>query len=191
MPPKKRGAPATSSSAAKKPRQSKLAKANDISADEENEIKEVFHLFSTTVAEFKNEKEGVIAREDVRKALVALGLPPSDSRELHDILSAVDPSEAGFVPYEPFLSVAAAKFRSRDDDAMVAEVDAAYHLFTRNTDGPITLGHLRRIARELKEDNLGDDLLRDMILEANGGDGVEAGVSLEQFHEVMTRAGVF
>ena len=74
---------------------------------------------------------------------------------------------------------------------MVAEVDAAYQLFTRNTDGPITLGNLRRIARELKEDGLGDDLLRDMILEANGGAGIEAGVSLEQFHDVMTRAGVF
>jgi Ca2+-binding EF-hand superfamily protein len=121
----------------------------------------------------------------------ALGLPPTDSTELHDILSAVDPTDTGYVPYEPFLSVAAAKLRSRDDDAMVAEVDAAYHLFTRNTDGPITIGHLRRIARDLKEDGLGDDLLRDMILEANGGAGVEAGVSLEQFHEVMTRAGVF
>ncbi|KAF7586037.1 hypothetical protein BBP40_009654 [Aspergillus hancockii] len=191
MPPKKRGAPASSSSAPKKQRQSKLAKENDISADEENEIKEVFHLFSSTRPEFKNEKEGVIAREDVRKALVALGLPPTDTNELHDIISAIDPTGTGYVPYEPFLSVAAAKLRSRDDDAMVAEVDAAYHLFTRNTGGPITIGHLRRIARDLKEDGLGDDLLRDMILEANGGAGVEAGVSLEQFHEVMTRAGVF
>ncbi|KAE8387845.1 hypothetical protein ETB97_009091 [Aspergillus alliaceus] len=189
MPPKKRSAPA--SAAPKKPRQSKLARANDITADEENEIKEVFHLFSTSVPEFKNEKEGVIEREDVRKALVALGLPPSNSKELHDILSAIDPTATGFVLYEPFLSVAAAKLRSRDDDAVVAEVDAAYQLFTRNTEGPITLGHLRRIARELKEDGLGDDLLRDMILEANGGDTVEAGVSLEQFHDVMSRAGVF
>lgn len=42
----------------------------------------------------------------------------------------------------------------------------------------------------MKEDS-GDALLRDMILEANGGAGVEAGVSLEQFHEIMLRAGVF
>jgi hypothetical protein len=69
MPPKKRSAPATSS-APKKARQSKLAKENDISAEEESEIKEVFHLFSTTAEEFPNEKEGVIPREDVRKALV-------------------------------------------------------------------------------------------------------------------------
>lgn len=73
---------------------------------------------------------------------------------------------------------------------MSAEVDTAFQLFTRGTDGPITLSHLRRIARELKEDS-GDALLRDMILEANGGAGVDAGVSLEQFHEIMLRAGVF
>ncbi|QRD84910.1 hypothetical protein F9C07_2234843 [Aspergillus flavus] len=187
MPPKKRSAP----SAPKKARQSKLAKAHDISATEENEIKEVFQLFATSAADFPNEKEGVIAREDVRKALVALGLAPADSRELHDILAAVDPTTTGYVLYEPFVAVAAAKLRSRDEDAMAAEVDAAYQLFTRNTGGPITLGHLRRIARELKEDGLGDELLRDMILEANGGAGLEAGVSLEQFHDVMTRAGVF
>ncbi|KAM0088963.1 hypothetical protein ACP6JD_007724 [Aspergillus fumigatus] len=180
MPPKKRSAPATPS-APKKARQSKLAKENDISAEEESEIKEVFHLFSTTAEEFPNEKEGVIAREDVRKALV----------ELHSILSAVDPTNTGFVPYAPFVSVAAAKLRSRSDEAMSAEVDAAFQLFTKGTDGPITLGHLRRIARELKEDNLGDELLKDMILEANGGAGVNAGVTLEQFHDVMTRAGVF
>lgn len=70
QPPKKRSAP----SAPKKARQSKLAKAHDISATEENEIKEVFQLFATSAADFPNEKEGVIAREDVRKALVYVPL---------------------------------------------------------------------------------------------------------------------
>ncbi|BCS19406.1 EF-hand superfamily Ca2+-modulated protein [Aspergillus puulaauensis] len=190
MPPKKRSAPSASSSAPKKARQSKLAKENDISGEEENEIKEVFHIFSEPNEEFPNEKEGVIAREDVRKALVALGLSPESSQELQSILSAIDPTVTGYVPYAPFLSVAAAKLRSRSDEAMSAEVDTAFQLFTRGTDGPITLSHLRRIARELKEDS-GDALLRDMILEANGGAGVDAGVSLEQFHEIMLRAGVF
>lgn len=74
---------------------------------------------------------------------------------------------------------------------MAEEVDAAFRLFTRGTDGPITLGHLRRIARELKEESAGEELLRDMILEANGGEGVNAGVSQEQFREVLERAGVF
>lgn len=54
----------------RKRRQSKLAKENDISADEENEIKEAFHLFASKNAEFKDEKEGVMQTEDVRRALV-------------------------------------------------------------------------------------------------------------------------
>ncbi|KAL4868049.1 hypothetical protein BDV12DRAFT_107692 [Aspergillus spectabilis] len=190
MPPKKRSAPSASSSTPKKARQSKLAKENEISGEEENEIREVFHIFSEPNEDFPNEKEGVIAREDVRKALVALGLSPSSSKELQSILSAIDPTVTGYVPYAPFLSVAAAKLRSRSEEAMSAEVDSAFQLFTRGKDGPITLGHLRRIARELKED-VGDALLRDMILEANGGSSVDSGVSLEQFHEIMLRAGVF
>lgn len=36
-----------------------------------------------------------------------------------------------------------------------------------------------------------DEFLRDMIQEANGGAGVNAGVTQEQFLDVMQRAGVF
>jgi Ca2+-binding EF-hand superfamily protein len=221
-PPKRRGAPASSSATPKKARQSKLAKENDISAEEENEIKEVFQLFADAHDDFPGEKEGVIPREDVRKAMVyvpplrhtvleilprhyilpslilkktlpyrALGLPPSDSTELSEILSALDPTSIGYIPYSPFVSVVAAKLHSRDDDAMAAEVDSAYQLFTKGAEGPISLNHLRRIARELKEGSVGDDLLKDMIIEANGGAGVSAGVTLEQFHDVMKRAGIF
>lgn len=46
------------------------------------------------------------------------------------------------------------------------------------------------MARDLKED-VSDGLLRDMIREANGGDGISSGVTVEQFQDVMGRAGVF
>ncbi len=52
------------------------------------------------------------------------------------------------------------------------------------------MAHLRRIAKELKED-VSDDVMRDMILEANGGDGVNRGVGMPDFEGVMRRAGVF
>lgn len=71
-------------------------------------------------------------------------------------------------------------------------MDAAFRLFNRGSGGPITLSHLRGIARELKEErNVGEDLLRDMVLEANGGAGVHAGVTKEEFFGVLKRAGVF
>lgn len=78
QPPKRRGAPASSSAAPKRARPSKLAKENNISAEEETEIKEVFHLFAEKNEDFPAEKDGVIPREDVRKALVyVLGHHPA------------------------------------------------------------------------------------------------------------------
>lgn len=121
----------------------------------------------------------------------ALGLTPDSSSELSSIISAVDPTSSGFVTYAAFVSVAAAKLHMRGEDAVDREVDAAYRLFTRGSDGPITFNHLRQISRDLKEDSVGDELLKDMIREANGGAGVHNGVTLEQFREVMARAGVF
>jgi len=198
MPPRRRGGGAAGGAATpatpaktKKARQSKLAKENGITAEEENEIKEAFHLFSAVSDEFPAEKEGVVPVEDVRRALIALGLPPESPSELSSILSAVDPTSTGHVTYPTFLTAAAAKLHSRSADALAAEVNSAYRLFTHGRDGPITFSHLRRIARELKEDSVTDELLRDMIQEANGGAGVNAGVTLEQFLDVMQRAGVF
>ncbi|ROT43166.1 hypothetical protein SODALDRAFT_327339 [Sodiomyces alkalinus F11] len=57
-------------------------------------------------------------------------------------------------------------------------------------DDVITLGDLKRVAAVLKED-VNDDVLRDMILEANAGAGVQAGVAREEFEDVMRRAGVW
>lgn len=79
------------------------------------------------------------------------------------------------------------------DESNPEEVRAAYRLFTHGASGPITLAHLRRVAKELREE-VADDVLRDMILEANGGilgKGRDAGgVSLEEFESVMKRAGL-
>lgn len=50
--------------------------------------------------------------------------------------------------------------------------------------------HLKRVAASLKEE-ISDDMLRDMILEANGGAGVGKGVQREDFKAVMKRAGVW
>lgn len=51
---------------------------------------------------------------------------------------------------------------------------------------------LRRVAKELKMDGeAGEAVLKDMILEANGGAGVGVGVGREEFEGVMRRAGIF
>lgn len=78
QPPKRRGAASGSASAQsqpKKARLSKLAKENDITAEEESEIKEAFRLFAITeitsdIEEYASEKEGVMRTPDVRRALM-------------------------------------------------------------------------------------------------------------------------
>lgn len=77
-----------------------------------------------------------------------------------------------------------------DSGARNEEVEQAFMLFTNGTKGPITMGMLKRVAAALKED-VSDDLLRDMILEANGGAGIGVGVEKDEFAEVMRRAGVW
>jgi Ca2+-binding EF-hand superfamily protein len=69
---------------------------------------------------------------------------------------------------------------------------AAFDLFTQHKPGPITLTDLRRVARTLREE-VSDDVLKDMIVEANGEgrDGWRRGVAIEDFEAVMRRAGVF
>lgn len=123
----------------------------------------------------------------------ALGIPPSSPAELQEFISILDPESDGYATYEPFFAICALKFHSRDDDsadAHRAELDEAFHLFTNGQDGPITLAHLRRVAAVLKEE-VDDDLLKDMILEANGGAGVARGVEVDEFDNVMKSAGVW
>lgn len=132
----------------------------------------------------------------LRRALAALGTPPSSAAEVQELMEAVDPDNTGFCEYENFVAIAALKMHARSEDSRRAEVAEAFKLFVGKSgagggpSGKITLGTLRRVARELKED-VGEQLLRDMILEANGGDGVAHGIGLGDFEEVMRRAGVF
>lgn len=190
MPPKRRPGGVADVSNAPKPRQTKLAKEHNVTAQEEAEIKEAFSLFSEPM---EGEKHGVIPTNDVRSAMIALGIPPKDRVEHSEFLSILDPDDEGYASYEPFFAICALKFHARDhdSDAHARELDEAYRLFTHGSAaGPITLTHLRRVAALLKED-VADELLKDMISEANSGQGTAVGVAKDEFDDVMRRAGVW
>ncbi|KAI0194004.1 ef-hand superfamily Ca2+-modulated protein [Xylaria flabelliformis] len=195
QPPKRKAATSSAKDAAPKERQSKLAKEHNISAREEREIKEAFALFAEPM---DGEKEGVIPTKDVRRAMVALGLPPTKP-ELKEFLSIMDPDDDGHATYEPFLAICALKLHARadGDGPDSAEVDEAFRLFTGAGSSAgggdaelLTLAHLKRIAMTLKQD-VDEAVLRDMILEANGGAGIGRGVTRAEFEEVMRRAGAW
>jgi len=125
----------------------------------------------------------------------ALGIPPTKD-ELSEFVSILDPDSEGYASYDSFFAICALKFHQRDDDgsddsAHRGELDEAFSLFTQGSaTGTITLTHLKRVAALLKEE-VAEELLRDMIQEANGGAGIGAGVRKEEFDDVMRRAGVW
>lgn len=81
--------------------------------------------------------------------------------------------------------------RTRTSDSHAQEVDEAFALFTNGGgEGKITLATLKRVAKALKED-VDEELMRRMILEANGGAGVAKGVERDEFEGVMRKAGVW
>jgi hypothetical protein len=74
MPPRKQPskgkAPAAKPATTSKPRRSKLAKENDITAEEEAEIKEAWNLFRLEDVEgYEEEKEGVLRTSNVQHVL--------------------------------------------------------------------------------------------------------------------------
>lgn len=123
----------------------------------------------------------------------ALGTPPNPE-ELKEYKEMLDPEEDGYVGFEDTFALAALKLNERQDRATDEqkneELEHAYALFTRGQEGPITITMLKRVARDLNED-ISEDGLRDMILEANGGKGLGRGVDRGEFESVMRRAGVF
>lgn len=124
--------------------------------------------------------------------MMALDIPP-EKDELKEFISILDPEEEGFAVYSSFVAICALKFhsRGRTSDSHAREVDEAFKLFTNGTgETRITLETLKKVAKQLREDPE-EELLRDMILEANGGAGVGRGVEKDEFERILRRAGVW
>ncbi|OAP62576.1 calmodulin [Fonsecaea erecta] len=205
MPPRKtpakskaalKSTPGANSSARPQARRSRLAKENDITAEEEARIKEAWSLFSIDeVEEYEDEKEGVIRTSDVQKVLKAQGLAPSSQSQMEEFIETLDPESEGYVTYPHFLALCAIQLKSKTDETKAEEVETAFNLFhpgqvAGGKAQVIRLEDLRAVAKTLNEDD-DVEVLKAMILEANGGKGVNRGVNIDEFQSIMTRAGVF
>ncbi|EXJ65906.1 uncharacterized protein A1O5_10882 [Cladophialophora psammophila CBS 110553] len=183
-------------SSTSKSRRSKLAKENDITAEEETAVKEAWSLFRLDeVEEYEDEKEGVIRTRDVQNVLKAQGLAPSSPSQMQEFIDTLDPESEGYVRYPHYLALCAIQLKSKTDETKAEEVESAFNLFhpgqgNGGQEQVIRLQDLRAVATTLKE-QVDDDVLKTMILEANGGKGVGRGVNMEEFQAIMTRAGVF
>lgn len=188
MPPKRKAAAAPK---ATPKRRSKLAKDNDISAEEEREISEAWTMYCEEDVEgHEDEKDGVLATSKVRIVMKALGIEPKSQKDMDEYIGILDPEDEGYVTYAHFIELAAIQLNNKSDETRDEEVEKAYKMFTSGTERPITFHDLRKIAGQLNQE-VSDDVLKAMIVEANGGNGVGAGVDMGQFRRVMSRAGVF
>lgn len=192
MPPKKKGAATPKApKPAAKGRRSKLAKDNDLSIEDEREIQEAWAIYrDDSVESYEDEKEGVIPTSKVKMVMTALGIEPKSQKHMDEYIEILDPESEGYVTYTHFVELAAIQINNKSDEAKDEEVEKAFKLFTSGGERPITFHDLRRIAGLLNQD-VGDDVLKAMIVEANGGSNVGSGVDMEHFREVMSRAGVF
>ncbi|KAL8712146.1 MAG: hypothetical protein Q9220_003580 [cf. Caloplaca sp. 1 TL-2023] len=176
----------------------------------ESSIQETFSLFASPDPSFSPTDPDtttslLLPSKSLRPALRALGIKCSP-KELTQLLDAADPEDTGSITYDAFLGVAKLELEGRDEDDRQEEIDEAFALFLgegkgarRNRDGDddgdegeeevITIKTLKRVAEVLKE-KVDEGVLRDMVLEANGGRGVRQGVGRREFGEVMRRAGV-
>ncbi|KAK5094284.1 hypothetical protein LTR70_004176 [Exophiala xenobiotica] len=178
MPPKKKGAvrPKAAKPAAKG-RRSKLAKDNDLSIEDEREIREAWAIYrDDSVEGYEDEKEGVIPTSKVKMVMIALGIEPKSQKDMDEYIEILDPESEGYVTYTHFVELAAIQINNKSDETKDEEVEKAFKLFTSGG---------------LLNQDVGDDVLKAMIVEANGGNNVGSGVDMEHFREVMSRAGIF
>jgi len=192
MPPKKKGAAtAKAAKAAAKGRRSKLAKDNDLSIEDERVIQEAWAIYREDSAEgYEDEKEGVVPTSKVQMVMRALGIYPKSQKDMDEYIEILDPESEGYVTYTHFVELAAIQINNKSDETEDEVVEKAFKLFTSGGERPITFHDLRRIAGLLNQD-VSDDVLKAMVVEANGGNSVGSGVDMEQFRDVMSRAGAF
>jgi Ca2+-binding EF-hand superfamily protein len=171
-----------------------------VSLEKETEIRSAWEAYRTlNVPGYEDEKEGILAAENLKKAFIAQGLTLMD-KDLAEAIEILNPEQESIIMFEPFFEVSAVYQNQKEDSeggledeeeqgaAQQAEIDEAFKLFTKGYNRPITVQDLRQVARTLKED-VDESVLRAMILEANGNKGVSSGVSKDDFADVATRAG--
>lgn len=208
QPPKNRAAAAAATAPANKqppaPRRSKLAKEHDLTATQEAAIRDAFGLFARPHDDYP--KTTVIRASDARRVMIALGFELG-REDVRDMLEVLDPEGEGWIAWEHFAGYAAVWYHAQqgeEDDERGGvlgegamgrdEVERAFRLFTGGAMRPIRVADLKRVARELREE-VDEEVLWDMVVEANGErrskEGVGKGVEMEDFEQVMRRAGVF
>lgn len=157
----------------------------ELTEDQQQEIKEAFDLFDT-------DGSGTIDAKELKVAMRALGFEPRRD-ELRDLLTeaagaAVEGAggdEIAVITFPQFLQLMTKKMSERDTRE---EMLKAFRLFDDDETGKISFKNLKRVAMELGE-NMTDAELQEMIDEADrDGDGE---VGEEEFLRLMKKTSLY
>ena len=153
---------------------------NELTPEQQADIAEAFKLLDVDGC-------GTIHAKDLKVALRALGYEPHKDK-VKKLVSEVDrESMSNTLMAEEFEKILKAKFFEQDNEE---EIDIAFPLFTQGKSDFISIDDLRRIAAEIGEAGLGDDVLEEMIREADVLDH-DGRISKEEFFRVMKRGNAY
>ncbi|EGD83035.1 centrin [Salpingoeca rosetta] len=147
-------------------------KRRELTEDERHEIKEAFDLFDT-------DKDGCLDYHELKVAMRALGFDVKKT-EVQKIMREYDRDGTGLISEQDFNAVVGDRILDRNP---IEEVMKAFKLFDEDQTGKISIGNLRRVARELGED-IPDDELKAMIEEFDQDNDGE--INEEEFLSIMT-----
>ena len=148
---------------------------NELTPEQQQDIADAFRLLEV-------ESCGTIQAKDLKVALRALGYEPHKDKVKKLISEADREIMSQTLSLKEFEGILKTKFFEQDNDE---ENEIAFPLFTQGRDF-ITLDDLRRVASEIGESGLGDDILEEMIREADVLDH-DGRISHEEFFRVMKR----
>ncbi|KAI5747962.1 hypothetical protein M8J77_020412 [Diaphorina citri] len=161
---------------------SKPAPKLELTPRQMEDLREAFNIFDS-------DGTGFISVNDFKIAMKALGFE-ADKEEIRSLMwggvtgtgdSASRDRSAG-ITFQEFQNIMGVKMNQVDSDV---DLERAFDLFDDDETGTITLRNLRRVARQLGEDE-GEEELQAMI-DAADRRGVGE-VSLEDFKHVMRKA---
>ena len=145
---------------------------NTMAALTDEQIREAFNLFDA-------DGSGAIDAEEMALAMKGLGFGDLPRDEVERIIRSMNTDANGLVEYGEFESMIKSRMAQKDSPE---EILKAFQLFDLDKKGKISFANLKEVAKLLGE-NPGDDVLKEMIAEADeDGDGE---VSFEEFKNVM------
>jgi Ca2+-binding EF-hand superfamily protein len=153
---------------------------NELTPEQQADIAEAFALLDVDGC-------GTIHAKDLKVALRALGYEPHRDK-VKKLVSEVDrESMSNTLMAKEFEHILKTKFFEQDNEE---EIDIAFPLFTQGKGDFITIEDLRRVAAEIGEGGLDDDVLEEMVREADVLDH-DGKISRDEFFRVMKRQNAY